>query len=224
MNLLRRLVLLVLVLASIAGCTKVPLYDVGAEFALADAAWFEEEETLFIFWDLTAQQGLGPDTVMEITYQTDTEDVDWTPVTELPTVHRHVPVDCGIEGMCGSTSLHIDSPRKRRVFASTRFIPPPGSPQQRSQASTARSVDGSSSTGGTSSTVRRPPSPQTSHLLRARRDRSRPSAETAALRALWTSRPRAKAPSEASVQLLLRPDQAVSLLNSSVREWTPSLR
>ena len=112
MNLLRRLVLLVLVLASIAGCTKVPLYDVGAEFALADAAWFEEEETLFIFWDLTAQQGLGPDTVMEITYQTDTEDVDWTPVTELPTVHRHVPVDCGIEGMCGSTSLHIpDEPR-----------------------------------------------------------------------------------------------------------------
>ena len=94
------------------GCSKVPLYDVGANFALADAAWFAEEETLFIFYDLEAQQGLGAESVMEIRYRTDTEDVDWTDITTLPTVHRHVPVDCGPTGMCGSTSLAVpDEPR-----------------------------------------------------------------------------------------------------------------
>ena len=93
-------------------CSKVPLFDVGVEFALADAAWFEEEETLFLFWDLSAEQGLGSDTVMEIRYETDTEVVDWTPITDRPSVHGHVPVDCGIEGMCGSWSLHVpDEPR-----------------------------------------------------------------------------------------------------------------
>ncbi len=88
-------------------CSKVPLVDVEAAFLVSDAAWFDEEDTLFIFWEVEAQQGLGEPSVVEITYATDTERVDWTPVEALPTVHTHVPVDCGPNALCGSTSLRV---------------------------------------------------------------------------------------------------------------------
>lgn len=88
-------------------CSKVPLHDVEAQFLVADASWFEEEQTLFLFWRVEAQQGLGDPSVVEITYATDTERVDWTPVEDLPTVHSHLPVDCGSNALCGSTSLHV---------------------------------------------------------------------------------------------------------------------
>ena len=90
-----------------ASCAKVPIFDVQAGFTLADAAWFAEEETLFVFWEVTAEQGLGDPSVIEITYATDEERVDWTPLTELPTVHTHLPVGCGVHSLCGSSSLHV---------------------------------------------------------------------------------------------------------------------
>ncbi|MCA9547939.1 MAG: hypothetical protein KC613_26220, partial [Myxococcales bacterium] len=46
------------------GC-KVGLLDVNAAFTVADATWFQEEETLFIFYEMGAEQGLNPDTVIE---------------------------------------------------------------------------------------------------------------------------------------------------------------
>ena len=58
-----------------ASCSKVPIYDVQASFALADAAWFEEEETLFVFYEVTAEQGLSDRSLIEITYVTDDERV-----------------------------------------------------------------------------------------------------------------------------------------------------
>ena len=91
-------------------CKKLPLTDVGAGFTLSDASWFAEEETLFIFYRVEAQQGLGPFSQIEITYRTDTTLQPWTPIGELTTVHTHLPVDCGIEARCGSTSLHVADP------------------------------------------------------------------------------------------------------------------
>ena len=88
-------------------CTKVPIFDVEAGFTLADAAWFAEEETLFVFYEVSAEQGLGEPSVIEITYVTDDERVDWTPVESFPAVHTHLPVDCGTKTLCGSTSLHV---------------------------------------------------------------------------------------------------------------------
>ena len=88
-------------------CTKVPVVDIAAGFVRADAAWFEGEETLFYFYNVHAEQGLGPTSVIEITWQTDDERVDWTPLSELPSVHTHLPVDCGVEALCGSHSLHV---------------------------------------------------------------------------------------------------------------------
>ncbi|MBN1205365.1 MAG: hypothetical protein JXB05_10620 [Myxococcaceae bacterium] len=94
-------------LVSCAACEKVPIVDINAGFTLADAAWFSEEETLFIFYRVGAEQGLGPESQIEISYRTDDGEVPWTPVSELPTVHTHVPVDCGSKARCGSTSLQV---------------------------------------------------------------------------------------------------------------------
>jgi len=89
-------------------CPKVPIYGVNAEFLQADASWFAEEETLFIFYEVTAEQGIEDPSVIEITWATDDERVDWTDINELlPTVHTHLPIDCGANTLCGSTSLAI---------------------------------------------------------------------------------------------------------------------
>ena len=86
---------------------KVPLSDIDARFLLADTAWFSEEETLFVFYELEAEQGLGAESVLEIRYATDEAVVPWTELSSLPAVHTHVPVDCGSHALCGSRSLHV---------------------------------------------------------------------------------------------------------------------
>jgi hypothetical protein len=91
----------------VAGCGKVPIIDVGARFVLADASWFAEESTLFIFTEVEAEQGLGDPSVLEITYRTDDAFVDWTPLDELVPVHTHVPVDCGPKALCASASVRV---------------------------------------------------------------------------------------------------------------------
>ena len=88
-------------------CGKVPLTPVNARFRIADAAWFAEESTLFLFWEVRAEQGLGEPSVIEIRYTTDDACLDWTPVDDLEAVHVHVPVDCGTDKLCGSTSLAV---------------------------------------------------------------------------------------------------------------------
>jgi len=88
-------------------CTKVPIFGVAAGFTLADASWFAEEQTLFVFYQVEAEQGLGDPSVVEVTYRTDEGLVDWTSISDLPTVHTHREVDCGAKSMCGSTSLSV---------------------------------------------------------------------------------------------------------------------
>ncbi|MFT5681059.1 MAG: hypothetical protein ACI8RZ_001965 [Myxococcota bacterium] len=97
-------------------CAKVPIFDVAAGFTLADAAWFAEEETLFVFYEAAAEQGIGDPTVIEITYATDEERIPWTIISDLPTVHTHLDIDCGIDARCGSTSLHVPlEPREVQI-------------------------------------------------------------------------------------------------------------
>ncbi len=96
-----------LALLALLGCRKAPLFDVDAQFTLADATWFAEEDTLFVFYEITAEQGLNDESVVEITYETDDEFLDWTSLTDLPSVHPHVPVDCGPDTRCGSASLAV---------------------------------------------------------------------------------------------------------------------
>lgn len=103
---MRRALLIVMVVASSA-CGKVPLTDVHAEFSRADATWFADEETLFVFYRVDAEQGLGTESRIEISYRTDGRDEAWTPLAQEPSVHTHVPVDCGAQSLCGSTSLHV---------------------------------------------------------------------------------------------------------------------
>lgn len=88
-------------------CSKVPVYNVAASFTQADISWFAEEKTLFVFYRVDAEQGLGDPSVIDITYVTDDERVDWTPLSDLPAVHTHLPVDCGTTSLCGSMSLSV---------------------------------------------------------------------------------------------------------------------
>lgn len=95
-----------LLVGGLAGC-KVPLTDIAARFVVADAAWFAEEETLFVFYEVEAEQGLSVETTVELRYVTDDGVVDWTELGDIEPVHTHVPVDCGPNTRCGSTSIHV---------------------------------------------------------------------------------------------------------------------
>ncbi len=92
----------------LGSCGKVNIFDVAAGFIISDASWFAEEETMFVFYDVSALQGIGDPSVIEITYVTDDERVDWTPVDDFETVHTHLPVDCGTTSLCGSVSIHVE--------------------------------------------------------------------------------------------------------------------
>lgn len=103
-------------LCVLPSCRKAPLIDLGATFVLADASWFADEETLFLFYEVTAEQGLGEPSVVEVSYTTDHEELPWTVLSELPTVHPHVDVDCGARSLCGSASLRVATePRDVRL-------------------------------------------------------------------------------------------------------------
>lgn len=104
---MRRLLATVLVALAGMACEKVPLTNIAASFALADAVWFEQEQTLFIFYRANAQQGIEPVSLIEVQYQTDTEALGWTALTGMPAVHTHLAVDCGPYARCGSWSLKL---------------------------------------------------------------------------------------------------------------------
>lgn len=104
--------LAVLLAGTLAGCAKVPITPVAAGFDLADVSWFAEEQTLFVFYEVGAEQGLGDPSVIELSYVTDDAPLDWTALTDLPQVHTHVPVDCGARRLCGSASIAVpEEPR-----------------------------------------------------------------------------------------------------------------
>lgn len=102
--------LLALAALALSGCWKQPVTDVAAGFALADAVWFAEEETLFVFYRVEAEQGLRPESRVEISWVTDQGAQEWAPLASFSPVHTHVPVDCGYKALCGSTSVHVPIP------------------------------------------------------------------------------------------------------------------
>lgn len=102
-------------------CGKVRLFDVGAEFVQADITWFEGEETLFVFYQVNALQGLNQLSAVEISWD-GPEPRDWTPIEDLPKVHTHIPADCGVTSLCGSTSLHVPG-EPTRVRLRLRYHP-----------------------------------------------------------------------------------------------------
>lgn len=94
--------------AMAGACNKVPIVDINASFSLADATWFENEETLFLFYTVSAEQGLSDNSLIEVTWRTDDQDLPWTPLVSLTPIHTHLPVICGPNTMCGSMSLHVE--------------------------------------------------------------------------------------------------------------------
>lgn len=89
---------------------RVPIEDVGARFVIADVTWFEDEETLFVFYQVEADQGLSEASQIELTFRTDEVEQPFAPLDELPPVHEHLAVSCGPRTLCGSYSTHVALP------------------------------------------------------------------------------------------------------------------
>lgn len=105
-------VALIGMLFAVGACQKVPIVDIQAGFTLADVSWFAEEKTMFVFYSVTAQQGIGPESQIEITWRTDNGEQSWTALSELTPIHTHLPVLCGLNTLCGSWSFKVvDEPR-----------------------------------------------------------------------------------------------------------------
>ncbi|MBU1432674.1 hypothetical protein KKF91_19205 [Myxococcota bacterium] len=111
---------LVLSLA-LMGC-KVPLSDLTPTPRVIDAVWFAEEATLFVFYELEAEQGLGPDSQLEIRYVTDDGAQPWAPLLGLPQVHPTAPPSCAAASICGVASLTVARP-PREVALRLRYHP-----------------------------------------------------------------------------------------------------
>jgi hypothetical protein len=114
--------LAMVVVLSLAACDKVPLVQVNSAFTRADAVWFEDEQTLFVFYRFESDQGIEPVSVVELTWRTDAEAHDWQPLVAFAPVHTHLPVDCGPHTRCGSWSLKVDQV-PREVGLRLRYHP-----------------------------------------------------------------------------------------------------
>jgi hypothetical protein len=77
-------------------------------FQLADVSWFEDEKTLFVFYNVFAEQGLGPDARVEITFTTDDVKQGFKPLSDFTMVHEHKVANCGPLNLCGSASIKVD--------------------------------------------------------------------------------------------------------------------
>lgn len=103
---------LIWVCLSLGACQKVPIVDIQARFTLADVSWFAEEKTMFVFYELSAEQGLGPESQLEISWRTDNMEQPWAPLEAFEPVHTHLPTLCGPNTRCGSWSIKVvDEPR-----------------------------------------------------------------------------------------------------------------
>jgi hypothetical protein len=113
---------LVLVLALFSACAKVELVNASIAFTLADAVWFEQEQTLFVFYRVEAEQGIEPPSTIELKYRTDNEVADWKPLSAYSPVHTHIAIDCGPRTRCGSWSVKVPLV-PREVGLRLRFQP-----------------------------------------------------------------------------------------------------
>lgn len=86
---------------------RVPFEDVNARFTIADVTWFEDEETLFVFYQVEAEQGLSEFSEVELSFRTDDGTEDFAPLESFPVVHTHLPVECGPRTLCGSYSTPV---------------------------------------------------------------------------------------------------------------------
>jgi hypothetical protein len=89
---------------------KVELSNVNAGFAIAEATWFEDEQTLFFFYRVNSEQGLSDASQIEVAWLTDESEPEFLPLSALTFVHEHVPVDCGTYALCGSASVRVSLP------------------------------------------------------------------------------------------------------------------
>ncbi|NBW82093.1 hypothetical protein EBR21_10120 [bacterium] len=101
-------------------CSKVGLDYTPARFDVAQGVWFEGEETFFLFWNVGSPLGLGPESVVEVSWASDEGNVAWTAPQSLSQVHRHEAVSCGAGRFCGSASPKLTR-EPRSVLIRVRY-------------------------------------------------------------------------------------------------------
>lgn len=104
-GLLASILLVVCTLVSLMSCSKVPLKRYFPETRVAVSSWFAREQTLFLFWDLSIDEGFADDAVVEISVRTENGETGFRDVQSFPSVHRHSRVKCGSKALCGSQSV-----------------------------------------------------------------------------------------------------------------------
>ncbi len=87
---------------------RVPIENVNARFVIADLTWFEEEQTLFVFYQVDADQGLSDASEIELSFRTDEVEQPFIDLQSLPPVHEHLSVRCGERSLCGSYSTRVE--------------------------------------------------------------------------------------------------------------------
>jgi hypothetical protein len=90
-----------------AGCSKVPLIRMYPQVQFAQGAWFKSESTLFLFYEVSGQDGFNARSRVEYRYWSDEGDSGWIPTLQNTNVHKHEAVDCGTYALCGSISQKV---------------------------------------------------------------------------------------------------------------------
>lgn len=108
--------LVLLTSLQLLSCSKVELDYTPARFDVAQAVWFEGEETLFLFWNVGSPLGLRQESVVEVSWTSDDGKVDWIAPQSLAQVHLHETVQCGAGRLCGSASPKLArEPRSAQI-------------------------------------------------------------------------------------------------------------
>ncbi len=98
---------LFIILLALCGCSKVPLQRFFPTADIAVGAWFEREQTLFLFYNVSIEDGFEDDARIEVNYRTDDGESGFVRVDTQNSVHTHLPVNCGTNHICGSQSLAV---------------------------------------------------------------------------------------------------------------------
>lgn len=118
-------IIAIIILAAITQgtCAKVPLHHSEPLFQLAEGSWFADEQTLFVFYELSIAKGHSPLSQVEVRWTTDSGTEPWKPLSAIENVHPHVEASCspGITH-CGSVSPRVQL-RPRDLELRFRYHP-----------------------------------------------------------------------------------------------------
>lgn len=99
-----------MMIAFLAGCTKVPLREHRGHFDLATSHWFENEKTQYIFFSVDGLRDGQAKTTWPAEFEIARESGEFSRLNLSTAVHAHRLVECGVGRICGSFSFKAEKP------------------------------------------------------------------------------------------------------------------